>query len=348
MSDDLWADVVGQERAVSVMRAALASPVHAYMLVGPSGCGKRALARAFAAGYLSHDQQDRERHIDLALREIHPDLTVIERVGAAISADQADEIISRANRAPVEGGRKVLVLDEFHLVADRVGPKLLKTIEEPPAGTCFVVLAEAVPPSLVTLASRCVRVDLDPLSTEVIADRLCADGVDTEVARRAAGASGGDLRRARVLAVDERLELRRQAWWKVPDRLDGTGSSIVVVADELLAMTEDAMAALLGRQQAELEDLEGQIAASGARSASRKEMVERHKREQRRYRIDDIRFGLATLVARYRERVTSLVDPGPAMAAIAAIGATAASLVRNPNERLALQALLITLDDLTR
>jgi hypothetical protein len=57
---------------------------------------------------------------------------VVER-GAQPSAAQTDEIIRRASLAPIEGNRKVLVLDEFHLI--RPSPaELLKVIEEPPAG----------------------------------------------------------------------------------------------------------------------------------------------------------------------------------------------------------------------
>lgn len=343
---DPWASVIGQPRAVEAMRRAATSPVHAFLLVGPKGSGKRALARAFAAAVLGDGQDDVARHVDLAMRDIHPDLTVVERVGASISADQADEIIVRANRTPVEGHRKVLVLDEFHLVADRVGPKLLKTIEEPPEGTYFVILAEEIPPGLVTVASRCVRVDLDALSDTAITQLLVEEGVATDVAERAALASGGDLHRARVLVTDERLELRRRAWSEVPGRLDGSGAAAVVAVDELLATIEDAMAPLVTRQETELAKLDERVSKTGERGSGRKEMGERHKREQRRYRADELRFGLMTLSRSYREKLVSSSRPGGATEAIGLIAATSASLKRNPNERLQLVALFVALGEL--
>lgn len=339
----IWGGVIGQPRAVEAMRSAVVSPVHAYLVVGPRGSGKRSLARAFAAAVLSDGREDRQRHIDLALREIHPDLVVVERIGASISADQADEVIQRANRTPIEGERKVLVLDEFHLVADRVGPKLLKTIEEPPAGTYFVILADDVPGALVTLASRCVRIDLEPLSDEVIAACLVHEGVDAEVAERAARACGGDLGRSRVLATDERLELRRRAWSDVPDRLDGTASAALVAVDELLAMIDDSIAPLIEHQEAELAELDERVSATGRRGSGRKEMTERHKREQRRHRNDELRFGLMTLSRRYREMVGE--RPITAMTAVDSIAMVSSSLNRNPNERLQLLALFVSLDD---
>ena len=340
---DVWGDVVGQPAAVAELQAAARAPVHAYLIVGPRGAGKRSLARAFAAALLSDDRPDPDRAAALALAEEHPDLLVVERVGASISVAQADQIIERASRSPVEGVRKVLVLDEFHLVTAVVGPKLLKTIEEPSAGTFFVVLVEEVTPDLVTLASRCVRIDVGPVPSEAIIERLVAEGVEPERADQAAIAAAGDLRRARVLAADDRLELRRRAWHDVPDRLDGTGSTAVQAVDDLLAMIDDAMAPLVARHEQELADLEERVAQMGERGAGRKDLVERHNREQRRYRADELRFGLTTLARRHRDELATSARPGHAIAALDAIQSVAEGLVRNPNERLQLQALFVKL-----
>jgi DNA polymerase-3 subunit delta' len=86
---DPFGEVVGQDRAVAELRRAAATPVHAYLFVGPRGSGKRDLARAFAAELLAAGatgEKDRARTIRLALAEQHPDLIVVERVGAAITA----------------------------------------------------------------------------------------------------------------------------------------------------------------------------------------------------------------------------------------------------------------------
>jgi DNA polymerase-3 subunit delta' len=340
---EAWSDVVGQPRAVAELRAAVSAPVHAYLVVGPRGSGKRSLARAFAAALLSEGSDDPDRAARLALSEEHPDLVVVERVGASINVAQADQIIERASRTSVEGGRKVLVLDEFHLVTAVVGPKLLKTVEEPPAGTFFVVLAEEVTPDLVTLASRCVRVDLGPVPHEAIVERLQQEGVEPSVATDAASAAAGDLRRARVLAADERLELRRQAWNDVPARLDGTGAAAVAAAEDLLAMIDDAMAPLVARHEVELAELEERVAQLGERGAGRKDLVERQNREQRRYRADELRFGLTTLARRYRDELATSARPANAITSLDAIQRVAEGLIRNPNERLQIQALFVEL-----
>jgi DNA polymerase-3 subunit delta' len=349
---DPWAGVVGQDHAVAQLQASVATPVHAYLLVGPRGSGKRAVADAFAAALLaaaadtSSDALAGDRAVELALGETHPDLIVVERVGASISAAQADEVVAQASRAPIEGGRKVLVLDEFHLIDERVAPKLLKTIEEPPPSTVLLVLADDVPPSLVTIESRCVRVELGPVSHQAIHDRLVHEGVAASVAEQVAGACGGDLRRARVLASDPQLMARRQAWHDAPDKLDGTGHRVVALVDDLLGRIDVAAAALKERQGVELAELEERVKASGERGSGRKVLEDRHKRELRRHRTDELRFGLAELARRYRDAAVASDRPAPYVEAVNAIGATAEGLVRNPNEKLQLQALLLRLPTL--
>lgn len=344
----LWHQVIGQDRAVTDLARSAVAPVHAYLLVGPRGSGKRALARAFAAAVLSDGTtgEDRDRHIALALAEQHPDLSVIERIGASISADQARSVREAASRSPVEGSRKVLVLDEFHLVQPGVGPILLKTIEEPPEGTFFVVLVEDVPPELVTIESRCSRIDLGPVPEAAIAAQLVVEGVDGETAGEAAAAASGDLRRARVLATDPRLALRRAAWHGAPRRLDGSGHAVVTVVDELLVMIEDAADPLKARHDIERAELEQRVKAYGERGSGRKTLDDRHKRELRRHRIDELRFGLAVLSRRYRDMLLVAERPAPYLASIAAIQATSEGLIRNPNERLQLQALFLKLTPL--
>ena len=113
----LWSAVVAQDRAVALLDAAAREPVHAYLFLGPRGSTKTEAARAFSAALLCPNGGCGEcRDCRLALSGEHPDVQLIAREGAAISAAQAEDIVRRAALAPVEGRRKVLVLDEFHLL----------------------------------------------------------------------------------------------------------------------------------------------------------------------------------------------------------------------------------------
>jgi DNA polymerase-3 subunit delta' len=335
---------------VASLTAALDAPVHAYLLLGPAGTGKRAAALSFAAGLLSSPDAgvaDPERATRLALAGHHPDLVIVERAGAAISADQADDIVRRASRSATEGRRKVLVLDEFHLVQPAAAAKLLKTIEEPPEGTFFVVLAEEITPELVTIASRCVRIDFRPVPTQVLVDRLISEGVEPDRAADIAGAAHGDLRRARLLATDERLAIRLAAWRAVPQRLDGTGHTAAGLMDQLRGLIDDAAAPLAEQQRLEAEELTERIERYGQRGSGAKTLEERHRREVRRLRTDELRLGLAELARAYRDELAVALHPRPLLAAEAAIQQAAEALLRNPNEELLLLALLTSLPPLS-
>ena len=346
MSEQLWSGVVGQGRAVALLEAAVANPVHAYLFVGPAGAGKRAAARAFAAALLCPNGGDGTcRDCRLALSGEHPDVREVEREGAFISAPAADKIIQVAALMPVEGARKVLVLDEFHLLQPPAAARLLKTVEEPGPSTVFVILADDVPPDLVTIASRCVRIDFVPLADTVVEDVLLAEGVPADAARQAAEAAGGNLDRARVLAIDTGLLGRRDAFHRLGHRLDGSGAEVARAVDELLGLIDGAAEPLKQRQGDDVAELEARVEQFGERGSGRGTLLERHKRELRRHRTDELKAGLEALASSYRDQLVegTAHDPAAVVAAVGHIHEAMESLDRNVNESLLLQALLLRL-----
>jgi len=351
------AALVGQPDAARALRAAAAKPVHAYLFVGPAGTGKLAAAKAFAAMLLcANGGEDGCATCVRVAAGAHPDVVVVEREGAAISIDQAREVARIAARSSVEGGRVVVVLPDLHLAREAV-PALLKTIEEPSGPVVFVVLAEMVPPQLVTVASRCVRVDFRPLGETELRQALVAEGVAPERASAVAAMAGGRLDRARLLAADPGAEARRGAWAAVPARLGSSGATVAQLADELVQLLEQSAAPLAARQASEVAALAernkaamSSVPSKLARAAARSyelEIEERHKREQRRQRTDELRSGLAALAGAYRDRAASgAVGAGTAAAAVGLVDALSADLVFNPGELLSIQALLVRLDRL--
>lgn len=341
---DPFDDVVGQERAVAQLRAAATQPVHAYLLVGPPGSGKRAAATAFAAAVLCGERGCGEcSACTRVLHGVHPDVVVVERTGAAILVDEAREIARLAARSPVEGDRKVLVLTDFHLV-DRAAPALLKTIEEPSASTVFVILADYLPPELVTIASRCVVIEFNAVADDAVAAVLVRDGVEPTVAQRVALAANGNIARARLLASDTGFAARQELWAAVPDKLDGHGATVAVLAGDLIASVEGVLEPLKVRQADEVERLDEQAKAQGGR-VRKKDVEDRHRREQRRARMDELRAGLAVLARSYRDRLAG-GSAGPGSAdALAAIRKAREALLNNPNETLLLQAMLVRLSE---
>ena len=348
MTASVWADVVGQAQAIARLTHAAADPVHAYLFVGPPGSTKSEASRSFAALLMAGVDDPSQRDARLALAGEHPDVREIERQGARISAEQVADIIRNASLAPVEGSRKVMILHDFHLLDAAAAARLLKTLEEPPASTIFIVLADQVTPELVTIASRCVRIAFAALSNEAVAARLVESGIDADTAEVAALAAEGNLSRARVLATDTGLMGRRDAFAGLAARLDGTGTTVVTLCTELLALIDAAAAPLAARQADELGALEARVAATGERGSGRKQIEDHHKRELRRHRVDELRSGLGVLAGAYRDAMVQgrLPRPDAGAAAVTRIHATLESMERNPNETLMLQALLLDLPSL--
>ena len=234
----VWDDVVGQKPAVEHLRAAVErGPVHAYMFAGPAGSTKVEAARAVAASLMSGGEDREQRDARLILAGEHPDVREVQRVGASISADQAKEVVRVSSLAPAEGARKVLILDEFHLLSPNGAALMLKTIEEPPDSTMFVILCDFVPRDLITISSRCARIDFRTIGADVIAARLLTEGINPAGAMIASKAALGNLDRARVLATDPALAERRKAFLAAPGQLDGTGGVATRPARALRSLT---------------------------------------------------------------------------------------------------------------
>lgn len=341
----LWDGVVGQRSAVERLTKAAAEPVHAYLFVGPSGSTSDCAARAFAGLLIAGTDDVENRDVDLALRGEHPDVHEVRREGASILADQAREIVRMSSRSPVEGDRKVLILHEFHLLTPDGAARLLKTIEEPPPSTIFVILADFVPRDLITVASRCARIDFHAIADATVVERLVASGVARDRAAESAAAAHGNWTRAVLLASDPDLAARRQAFAAVPHRLDGTGAVVMRVVDELLALIEAAAAPLATRHEQELVELDERIARSGERGSGKAALASRQKRELRRHRTDELLAGLATIAGEYRDALAAgtMNRPDAGVEAVHAIHHAMEAFTINANEALLLQALLWSL-----
>ena len=344
----IWDDVIGQPDAVRHLRAtADRGAVHAYLFVGPAGSTKLQAARAFAARLMTGAEASDQRDAALILRGEHPDVREVRRSGARIDAEQARAIIHEASLTPTEGSTKVMILDEFHLLAPEGAGRLLKIIEEPPASVTFVVLADFVPHDLITISSRCARVDFRAIGADVIAARLVTEGVAPPAAMGAARAAHGDLERARVLATDPALAERRAAFADAPHVLDGTGAVAMRTAAHLLGLIDAASETLTARHAAEVAEIDERIKAHGERGSGKKQLEDRHKRELRRYRTDELRSGLAAMAATYRDTAvsTATTNVDACADAVRRIHQAIETLDRNPNEKLLVESLLWSLPD---
>ena len=303
---DLISGVIGHRSVAAVLERDVASPAHAYLFVGPLGVGKAAVARRFAAQILcGEDEGCRSR----VMRGFHPDLVLVEPEGrSAITVDQARNTVALANLAPVEGERKIFVLEEGGAMNDEAANALLKTLEEPTASTVFIIVAESEDDLPETVASRCRTVVFGRVAEEEIIAGLIERGVDKERAQQASRITGGRPGLAISLATKADVASFRNVWLSVPMRLSEHPGDGYRLADELTRAAEPLLAALKERQADEAARLEKEGGLSKA-------VEQRQTRELKRAAIALHVSGLEILAGFYRD------------AAAAQLGAP----VRNPD-----------------
>jgi DNA polymerase-3 subunit delta' len=221
-------DLIGHgEIARRLAAAGGRGPAHAYLLHGPEGVGKRAVADAFAAFLLCAESGDDAcgtcRQCTRTRAGTHPDLCLVTRDEDRrdIRIDQARALVRWLTLRPMMAARKVALIDGAHLLNEHGQNALLKTLEEPPGAS--VVLLVAVQPSqlLPTVRSRCQAIGLGPLSRSDLEGALRARGIADAEAVLLAAQAGGSLGRALALVGPEHAALRRrvlEVLGTLPDR----------------------------------------------------------------------------------------------------------------------------------
>lgn len=171
-------ELVGQEPVVRTLKNAIASGriSHAYLFTGPRGVGKTSAARllARAANCLS-DGPDKPcnecANCTAATRDIATDLIEID-AASNTGVDNIREVIERANFAPSVWRTKFYIVDEVHMLSISAFNALLKTLEEPPPHTAFILATTEVHKVPATVASRCQRFDFRRVPLDAMVARL--------------------------------------------------------------------------------------------------------------------------------------------------------------------------------
>ena len=244
-----FADVVGQEHVVRTLRNAVEQGKvhHAYLFVGSRGTGKTSMAKILAAclncehGPTIEPCGTCDSCVAIANAT---SLDVIEMDAASNnSVDDIRELRESVAYAPVSGRHKVYILDEAHMLSSQAWNAFLKTLEEPPPNTIFVLATTEAQKVLPTVVDRCHRFDFQRPTVEQIAGVLRAPPTPsrsqvptTAVALIARSATGILPRRARHARAARHLRRR-------DDRPDDVLAVLGVADAELLFEAADAIAA---------------------------------------------------------------------------------------------------------
>ncbi|MAT01970.1 MAG: hypothetical protein CL421_02775 [Acidimicrobiaceae bacterium] len=342
----IFDQVIDQKEAITQLRKSAQKPVHAYLFVGPKGSCRWEAAKAFSALILGDQDlsENSDRSQKLALQGDHPDLIKIDPSGNQYRDEDVQRLINEASRSPIEGSKKIIVANRFHTANPTAVGRLLKTLEEPPESIIIILISENIPDSQITIASRCQNVHFHPISPEAMKKWLSNKGLSPDKIELISIAAGGDLERANDLISDTQVASRYELWKEIPNSIGSEGYKIAVVVDEIQKVIDQAQEGITLRHQEESEALGELEKQMGIRGSGRKELEAKHKREIRRFRTDELQFGLSIIANLYKEELVEAPNSSN-IRAIEKIRSTMVTLGRNPNEKLLLQSLFISLSE---
>lgn len=211
----MWTPIIGHVAQVAQLQRALESRqlAQAYLFSGPQGVGKALVARTLASAVIGRSVQELKEALPLAphdnrlARDQHPDVIWLRVLPdkSEISMEQWRAVEAKVQFQALEGDRKVIIIDDAELMSGSVANACLKTLEEPPANTHFILVSHDAGRLLPTIRSRCQQMVFAPLSIEVVSQWIKTQGADPVTAQRAAHLSQGSFQRAQKLAKAEVL-----------------------------------------------------------------------------------------------------------------------------------------------
>ena len=197
-------NIVGQDYACKLLSSQIeaGNTSHAYLFVGPAGCGKlncaKALAKALQGpGFV--DQIDNDSMVDVKIYE--PEGVQTYLVG------QITNIVKDSVLAPIQGQYKIYILKEADKLGTSAANAFLKTLEEPTQNVCFILLTNNAKNVLETINSRCQLVEFKQLPNDLAVETVMkASGCDSNHSQMAVELFGGNTTKAIEFCQDQNME----------------------------------------------------------------------------------------------------------------------------------------------
>ena len=242
----VWQELPGQPEVVATLQQAIRNRTenlhHAWLFTGPPGSGRSVAARSFAAALLCKQEGCGTCQVCLSVKSnAHPDLTVMATDRVMIPIDDVRELVEMAGYGSTMGGYRVILVEDADRMVPRTANVLLKALEEPPAGTIWLLCAPFEADLLPTIRSRVRKVGLKVPSTEDVAQLLVSrDRVDPKLAQVVAAESQSHIGMARRLATSPEARARRRDTLTAALGIDNISTAITTAERWLELAKKDA------------------------------------------------------------------------------------------------------------
>lgn len=321
----VFRDVVSQPEAVSSLLSEIGREGkdihHAWLFTGPPGSGRSQLALAFAAALLCAEGGCGNcNSCQMIQSRNHPDVQVLNTERVLISIDEVTEFIDKSIQMPAIGKFRIMVIEDADRMSERTSNLLLKSLEEPPKGTIWMICAPSEADLLPTIRSRVRRVQLKVPTVDAVAQLLVEKyGIAFDLAQSSAAQAQSHVGMARRLATNAGARERRSQALKAVLSITDIPSAMYV--SETLAKLAESDGAQLTAEQDDLERIElllslGVSEESKLNPSSRaavRRLEEAQKRRATRSKRDGLDRVLIDLMGLYRDVLTIQLGTGGAL-----------------------------------